>query len=239
MANYTQGPTLSRAALIAAIAYILMMASPFAEFMVYQKLVVPGNAALTAKNILANQTLFNVGIFAYLVNFIGDILAAWALYILLRPVNANLSLLTAWTRLIYTVISLAALLNLLTVAELLHTPDYLKVFDVEKLQAQAMLSLNEFRNGWSFAFIFFGIHLILLGYLAFISKYIPKLIGIFLIVAGLGWLADNLQPFLYPHFNVNVGMIAGFGELIFLFWLLIMGWRIKDIPFTPATSTTP
>jgi hypothetical protein len=131
--------------------------------------------------------------------------------------------------LVYTAISLAALLHLLTVTQLLHAPAYLKVFDTEKLQAQAMLSLDAFRSGWTFAFIFFGLHLILLGYLAFISGYIPKLIGVFLIIAGLGWLADNLQPLLYPHIDVKVGIIAGFGELIFLFWLLIKGTRLKEI----------
>src|SRR5438105_2602424 len=93
-------------AFIAGLGILLMAASPFAEFMVYQKLVVPENAAQTAKNILAHQALFRAGILSYLFNFICDIVVAWALYGLLKPVNQSLSLLTAWFQLVYAAISL-------------------------------------------------------------------------------------------------------------------------------------
>jgi hypothetical protein len=222
--------SLGSAALVAGIAYLIMMASPLTEFLVYNKLVISQEAAQTVQNILTHQALFNIGIFGYLVNFMGDILSAWALYILLKPVNANLSLLAAWVKLVYAVISLVSVLNLLNVVELLQRPDYLKVFGPEQLRAQAMLSLKSFRNGWSFAFIFFGIHLLLVGYLAFRSGYIPRVIGIFIAIAGFGWLVDNVQPYLYPRYEVNIGMFTGLGELIFMFWLLIKGTRIKDIP---------
>jgi len=214
---------------MAGIAYLIMIASPLTEALVYNKLVDSRDVAQTARNILTHQALFNIGIFGYLINFMGDILSAWALYILLKPVNANLSLLTAWVKLVYAVISLVAVLNLLNVVDLLQRPDYLQVFEPEQLRAQAMLSLKAFRNGWSFAFIFFGIHLLLVGYLAFRSGYIPRLIGIFISIAGFGWLADNVQPYLYPQHEVNIGMFTGLGELIFMFWLLIKGGRIRDV----------
>jgi hypothetical protein len=230
MTNNSNSMPLRRAALIAGIGYLLMMATPFAEFFVFPKLVVPGNIEETAKNIIANVALFRLAIVGYLVNFIGDILALWALYILLKPVNENLSLLTAWFRLIYTIVSLAALLNLVTVLKLASTTDSTAIFRGDQLYAQIAMSLSAFRTGWSFAYIFFGIHLWLLGYLIFQSKYIPRIIGVLVALAGTGWLLDNIQPYLFPGITINFAITAtaGLGELVFMFWLLIMGTRIKE-----------
>lgn len=229
MANQSINISLGRAALIAGLAYILMMGTPFAEFLVFQKLVITGNIAETTKNISTHQGLFISGLFCYLINFIGDLLATWALYILLKPVSENLSLLTAWFRLAYTIISVAALLNLVTVLRLVIDPDYTTVFDPNQLHAQVLLYLNSFRSGWAFGFFFFDIHLILLGYLTFKSGYIPKIIGILLIIDGFGWMIDNLRPYLFPNANLSFIAITFFGELVLMFWLLFKGSRIKDI----------
>jgi hypothetical protein len=158
------------------------------------------------------------------------------LYILLYPVNKRLSLLTAWFRLVYTIISLAALLNLVTILGLIHPANNPALFKPDQLYSQIGLLLGAFRNGWSFAYIFFGIHLLLLGYLAFKSKYIPKIIGILLIIAGAGWLFDNIRPYLFPGLNLNftIIMFMGLGELVFLFWLLIWGSRLKEPLSFPA-----
>jgi hypothetical protein len=230
MTNNSNNMPLRRAALIAGIGYLLMMATPFAEFFVFPKLVIPGNLEETAKNIIANVALFRLAIVGYLVNFIGDILALWALYILLKPVNENLSLLTAWFRLIYTIVSLAALLNLVTVLKLASTTDSTAILRGDQLYAQIAMSLSAFRTSWSFAYIFFGIHLWLLGYLIFQSKYIPRIIGVLVALAGTGWLLDNIQPYLFPGITINFAITAtaGLGELVFMFWLLIMGTRIKE-----------
>ena len=221
--------SLRNAALIAGIAYLMMSTTPFAEFYAYPKLVISGKPAETIKNMLANMPLFRHCILSYLVNFLGDILAAWALYVLLKPVNESLSLLTAWMRLIYTAISLAALLNFVAVFRLLNS-DYASVYTNEQLNSHVEYSLMAFRNGWAFAYIFFGLYLILLGYLIFKSGYIPKIVGIVVAIAGIGWLIDNIRPYLFPGLQINFTIIAitGFGELILMFWLLIMGWRIKE-----------
>ena len=186
------------------------------------------------QNILAHQTLFTAGILSYLFNFTCDIVIAWALYGLLKPVNEALSLLTAWFRLVYSVISLVALINLVTVLRLLDNTDYIKVFGSDQLHTQAWLTIHAFRDGWSPGFFFFAIHLVLLGYLVFRSGYIPRVMGVFLIIAGLGYLINTLQPFLSPKVNIDYITIAFFGEVIFTFWLLIKGWRIKD----PNQETT-
>jgi hypothetical protein len=229
MMKRTNKTSLSTVALIAGIGLLIMViAAPFAELYVYPKLVVPGNAAETAQNILANKSLFTAAIFGYLITFICDVLVAWALYIFLKPVNENLSLLTAWFRLVYTVIALVALLNLVTVLRLLNTPDALSAFQPDQLYAQIMLSFNAFRSNWYFGLLFFGVHLGLLGYLVFRSNYIPRILGVLLIVAGLGYLLNALKPILFPNINIDFATYAFYGELIFMLWLLIKGPRIKE-----------
>jgi Domain of unknown function (DUF4386) len=227
MTNRASEISLGKFALIAGISMIFMGTTPYSEFYVYNKLVIPGNSAETARNILAHEKLFISGIFGYLINFIADVVAAWAFYGLLKPVNGMLSLLTAWFRIVYTIISLAALLNLLAALRLLDNAEYLAVFGADQLHSQVMLFLHAFRDGWSFAYYFFGIHLILLGYLIFRSTYIPRLIGILLILDGAGWIIFTLKPVLFPNINLDFIGITFFGELVLLFWLLIRGRRIN------------
>lgn len=227
--NSTNKTSLSAAALIAGIGLLIMViAAPFSELFVYPKLIVPDNATETIQNIIANKPLFISGIFGYLLTFICDLVVAWALYLFLKPVNENLSLLTAWFRLVYTVIALAALLNLVTVLQLLNTSNTLTGFQPDQLHAQVMLSLDAFRNQWHFGLLFFGVHLGLLGYLVLRAKYIPGILGIFLIIAGLGYLLTTLKPFLFPSINVDFAEYTFYGELIFMLWLLIRGSRIKE-----------
>src|SRR5215216_1229539 len=214
--------TLRTAALIAGIGLLIMVvAAPFAELFAFPKLVVAGNAAETTQNILANQTLFTAAIFGYLITFLCDLVVAWALYVLLQPVNQELSLLTAWFRLVYTVIALEALLNLVTILRLLNTENPLTDF-------QVMLSLSAFRTHWYFGLLFFGIHLVLLGYLVLKSNYIPRILGILLMIAGLGYLLSNLKPFLFPNVNLDFAEYTFYGELIFMLWLLLRGARIQE-----------
>jgi len=227
--NATNKTSLGQAALIAGLGLLIMaIAAPFAELYVYPQLVVRGNAAETVQNILANQTLFRSAIVGYLIAFLCDVVVAWALYVLLRPVNENLSLLTAWFRLVYTVIALVALLNLVTVSGLLSASTSLAGSQLEPLQAQVMLLLTTFRSHWYFGLLFFGIHLGLLGYLVIKSNYIPKILGVLLIVAGLGYLLSNLKPFLSLNINLSFAEYTFYGELIFMLWLIIKGSRIKQ-----------
>jgi len=220
---------LRTAALIAGIGLLLMViAAPFAELYVLPKLVIPENAPETAKNIIANKPLFTSAIFGYLITFICDLVVAWALYVLLKPVDENLSLLTALFRWVYTVIALIALLNLVTVLRLLDTSATLTIFQADQLPDQVMLSINTFRSQWYFGLLFFGIHLGLLGYLVLRSEYIPRILGVLLIIAGLGYLLTNLKPFLFPSVNVDFAEYTFYGELIFMLWLLIKGPRIKE-----------
>jgi hypothetical protein len=227
--NTTNKTSLGKAALIAGLGLLIMaIAAPFAELYAYPQLVTPKNAAETVQNILANKTLFTSAIVGYMIAFLCDVLVAWALYLLLKPVDEDLSLLTAWFRLVYTVIALVALLNLVTVSGLLSASNSLAASQSDQLYAQVMLLLTTFRSHWYFGLLFFGIHLGLLGYLVFRSNYIPKILGVLLIIAGLGYLLSNLRPFLFPDIHLAFAEYTFYGELIFILWLLIKGPRIKE-----------
>lgn len=230
MSATTQQTSLASAALVAGLVILIMaIIAPFAELYVFHKLVVPDSAAETATNILAHQSLFISAIFAYLLTFIGDVVVAWALYVLLKPVHESLSLLTAWFRLVFAVIALVSLLHLVSVLRLLTTPDYASLFEPRQLNAQVMLLLNQFRYGFHFGIIFFSIHLLSLSFLVFRSGYIPRMMGVLLALTGLGYLINALQPILFPNLNVSFITITFFGELIFMVWLLIRGTRIKKL----------
>jgi uncharacterized protein DUF4386 len=225
--NYGEGLTLRQAALIAGFGYLLMPVT-LAEFYINPKLLIPGNIEQTAQNIVAHGRLFAAAILCYLITLVLDVVIAWALYILLVPVNRSVSLLTAWFRLVYTVIALFSLLNLTTVYRLLHTADYLAAFGPGPLHAQVMLLLNSYRYDWSMSLVIFGIHLGLLGCLIYRSGYIPKIIGILLVIDGLGWVITPLRPYLYPNAHLGFFFPMSFVELILPLWLVIRGWKIQE-----------
>jgi hypothetical protein len=225
--NHGEGLTLRQAALIAGFFYLLGPVT-YAEFSIYPKLVIPGNIEQTVENISAHHGLFAAAILCYLVEFIEDIVIAWALYFLLLPVNRAVSLLTAWFRLMYTAIAFFGVLKLVSVFHLVTAPDYQAAFGVGPLHAQVKLLLGTFRDDWSIGLVLFGIHLILLGYLIYRSLYIPKWIGILLVVDGLGWVIDSLQPYLYPNAQLKFLFLTFFGEIFLMLWLLIRGWKIRE-----------
>ena len=221
-----------QAALIAGFGLLIMtIFYVFADFFVFQKLIVPGDAATTANNIIASEMLFRTGIGCILIVLICDVVVAWALYIILKQVNKNLSLLTAWLRLVYAVMLGIAILNFVVVLILLSGADYLAVFETDQLHAQVLLFLNAFYDVWALGLIVFGFHLAALGYLAFKSDYIPKILGILLMAAGLGYLIDYFGSLLFPNSDVAISMVLGWGELIFMFWLLFKGGKMptKDV----------
>jgi Domain of unknown function (DUF4386) len=110
----------------------------------------------------------------------------------------------------------------------LTTPEYAATYGSGLLHAEVNFPLHTFRYDFSLALVIFGILLILAGYLIYRSRCIPWWIGILLVVNGSGWIVNRLQPYLYPHANLGLVFITFFGELIFVLWLLIPGWRIQE-----------
>jgi hypothetical protein len=223
------------AALVAGLGLLLMaILSPFAFLNTYQNIMVAGDAKATADNISAAGSLFNIGIFIFLVVAILDIVVAWALYVLFKPVNKSLSLLAGWFRLAYAPIFALALNQLFNASQLLSGAEYLKAFGTDQLDAQAMLSVNAFKNSWDIGLVIFGLHLLVLGYLAFKSGFIPKWLGILLVVAGFGYIADSFGKFLLPNYNITLAQFTFVGEALLILWLL---WRgIKGFENAPKKT---
>jgi hypothetical protein len=207
----------------------MVLIAPFAEFYVRRRLVVPGDGGATATNITAHETLFRLGIVAFLVVIILDVVVAWGLYVLLEPVSRSVSVLMSWARLVFAVIFGVAVVDLLNAVNLVTAGTSPAALEPAQLNAQMMASLDAFSTGWAVALVFFGIHLSLIGYLALKSGYMPKLVGILLVVAGLGYAADSFILFLVPEYVATAAMFTFVGELVLALWLVI---RARKVPNT-------
>lgn len=190
------------------------------------KIIVFGNIAATAQNIMTSLWQFRIGFMIDLFSAVLFLLVAWVLYILLKPVNKNLALLFLLLNLVGVVMECVSDLFLIASPLLLGSADYLKVFSTNQLQALAMLSLYLYKNGFMIAQIFFSAWLFPLGYLIFKSGFLPKILGIIFMIHCFTWLITSLQFFLFPSFTAityisyPLGFIAEFGLTL---WLLIKG----------------
>ena len=206
---------------------IYMVLSIFADVGVRSKLIVLGDAATTAENIIASAWQFRIGFVVDLVGALLFLLTAWALYVLLKPVNKNIALLFLLLNLGGVAVWCFSDLFLIASQLLLNGADYLKVFQTYQLQALAMASLYIYKNGFSgIAQIFFSAWLLPLGYLVYKSGFLPKILGIVLIVECFAWFLYPIQFFFFPgnvvltYLSSAVGFI---GEFSLMLWLLIMG----------------
>ena len=195
------------------------------------KLIVFGDAAATAQNIMASEWQFRIGIVGDLVSAVFFLLAAWALYALLKSVNKDLALLFLLLNLGGSAVYSINLLNQFAAVLLLSGADYLKVFQADQLQALAMFFLNLHHNGYWIAQIFFGAWLFPLGYLVFKSGFLPRILGVVMMIHFVGWLMTFLQFFLFPGFGAityvtyPLGLIS---ELGLTLWLLIKGVDVEQ-----------
>ena len=229
MKNHMKNISQRKAAIVAGVGLLIMtIFAIFANFFVLESFIVPGDATITANNIMANEGLFRMGICSLVIVAILDVVVAWALYVLVKPVNKSLSLLAAWFRLVYATILGIALHHLFSVLLLLGGADYLTVFETDQLHAKVMLSLSAFSDVWAIGTVFFGLHLALLGYLVFKSGYIPRILGGLLIIAGFGYLIDSFVVFLLPNYEAPIAMVTFIGELIFMFWILFKGVKVQQ-----------
>jgi Domain of unknown function (DUF4386) len=180
---------------IAGVLFLLsMVAGAFGEAYVPYRIVVPGDAAATAKNIIAFDSLFRMGFAGYLVEAVCDISLSLIFFVLLRPVHKNLALLAAFFGLISTALFGVAELFYFAASIILGGAPYLKTFSPDQLNTLAMLSLKVYGYGGGLFMVFYGIAAVLRGYLIFRSGYLPKALGVLLALAGLGFDALHQQP---------------------------------------------
>jgi hypothetical protein len=218
--------SLNQAALIAGLGLLIMaLTVPFAEFNILPQLI-SNQPAETAENIINNRLLFTTSIFLHFTTLICDIIVAWALYLFFKPVWKSVSLLAAWFRLIYTAMYLIALANL---TKVLTVIDASKEMDKAVLGERIHFYLDAYQTEWALGLVIFGFGLLLLGFLAFRAAYVPKIFGMLLCVAGVGYLTFTLGSFFSPYTNLDFLFLTFFGESIFMIWLLVKGRKVVKI----------
>ena len=216
-----------RSALVAGTALlVLAVLSAAANFGVIQRLVIPGDATRTARDILASAGLFRLGIAALAVVVILDIVVARALLTFFGPVHQGLARLAAWLRISYAVIFAVAISQLTGVLSLLSNVRYLTTFSAGQRRTEALTKIGDFQDIWHVSLILFGLHLILIGYLAVKSGYVPRVLGVLLVIAGAGYLVGSSSALLVPGNSVNVAAFTFIGEALFMLWLLAKGRNV-------------
>jgi hypothetical protein len=218
--------SINKTARMAGFLYLIYMVTHIISDVWRDSFIVLRDAAATASNIIAHEGLFTITVVGDLLAAALFFLAAWALYVLLKPVNKNLALLFLLLNLAGVVTQFMSAINLFAALLLMNGPDYLNVFQVDQLQSLAMFFLDLREKGFTVAQLFYGAWLFPLGYLVFKSGFLPKILGLVLMVHCFTWLSTFFQSFLFPGFvaityvSWPLGFIAEFGLTL---WLLIMG----------------
>jgi hypothetical protein len=219
-------------AVIAGISLIIMgIAAAFSYGYVHHSLVVSADAVITLQNIEAALPLFQFGILGWVVIILSDILVSWAFYLFLKPIHRDLSLLAGWLRLVYTGILAMAVSHLVISSNQVRQQTSGEF--TELAPSDIMTSVLAFDSIWSLGLIVFGVHLILVGSIAWKSKHIPKVISILLVIAGGSYTLTHVLHGFVPQLDKATSLIEmvliipmTIGELAFGIWLLLKGRKI-------------
>ncbi|MFW6263535.1 MAG: DUF4386 domain-containing protein [Thermotogota bacterium] len=221
--------TIQKTARIAGLLYIIyIIIHVFADIIGRSSIIVYGDATTTAQNIITSGWQFQIGVMTDLIAAALFLLVAWALYKLLKPVDKNIALLFLLLNLCGVVIQCFSDLFLIATQLILSDPDYLNGFELNQIHALAMFFLHLYKNSFMVAQLFYGAWLFPLGYLVFKSVFLPKTLGVLLMVHCVFWLMTFFQFFLFPDFTAIIfvsyplGFIAEFG---LGFWLIFKGLR--------------
>lgn len=219
---------------LAGLLYVLVaLMTPFVLLYVPGQLEVPGDASATVAKIAANQDLFIAAIVVGLVSQVLFVLVVLALYRLLRGVDAQLAGLMAAFILLQVPLAFLSMSHEVATLQFIRGGPFLDVFDAPQRDALAMLMVNVDRQGVLVSQIFWGLWLLPLGVLVVRSGFLPRLLGVWLILNGLAYVALSGIGLVAPAhqaatFNWSVPFM--FGELALALWLLIMGIRLKSPP---------
>ena len=212
---------------MAGVSYLLgSLTSVLGQMVVLGMLVVPGSATATAANILSHESLFRLGFVSSLMTVPFHLVWAVLFRDLFRPVNRSVSLLAGFVMLVAC--TMWALSSLLYLAPLLVLQGKisLSAFAPEELQALTLMLLKLNAQAYDIGLVFFALWCVLIGYLIFRSTFLPRIIGVLEVLAGLGYLTLLWQPlahYLYPY---NLAL-AGPGEISLLLWLLVKGVNVR------------
>ena len=210
----------------------------FGNYVLLEPLIVPRNAADTARNILAHQTQFRVALICFITYGIGGIVLLTALYVIFAPVNRGLALAGALFRLVFTMLWLIAPLNSLAALRLLGDASYLKVFEPDRLQALARVQIASSFDDYYVGLPFFGLAATVCAWLWLKSNYIPKGLAIFGVISSAWCVFCAFVYLIFPTFNKIVNDYVfdspmALFELVVSVWLLFKGLRPSTIATIP------
>jgi hypothetical protein len=218
-ASETTHQPIRRAGLTAGIALLaIAVVAGLANFGVLENLVTEGDAERTVRDMREAEGLFRYGVTGFLLAALLDVVVAWPLLVYFKPVNEGVATLAAWCRAVYGGVFIVA------IAQLAAVPSLLGATGV--LPAEVLSKINAFDDIWKAGLSLFALHLALLGYLAYKSRYVPRWVGVLLVIAGLGYLVDSLGVLLVPGYSLDVAMFTFVGEPVLMIWLLVKGWNV-------------
>jgi Domain of unknown function (DUF4386) len=214
--------------------YLLYFLTAFIGGFLAKGIVVPGDAAATAGNILAHEALYRSGFAVSLIANVIYIAMTALFYRLFAPVNRSMSLLAAFFSLVGCTIQISGSVLQLAPLVILGDSQLLSTFNMEQLQAAAQLSVQLYSQVFRIALVLFAFYDLLLGYLIFRSTFLPRVLGVLMMLAGVGWLTFVWPPLSTPlsSYVLPFGALA---EILLMLWLLVKG---VDVPAWQEKANT-
>src|SRR5262245_4119059 len=236
--NASERPPLFYARVVGSIYLIAMVLSMFTQVYVPGQIIVSGDAAATARNLVASGGLFRAGIVVDILIFMSDVVIAWAFYELLKPVDDALARLGAFLRVADAAILGAVTLNGLVSVRLLGGADYLQAIEPQQLQGLARLFMGLRGTGLHIGFVFLGAGSTVFAYLLFKSRYVPRMLAAWGIFASPLLALGSLATLFSPWFAANLSMASMvpmfFYEVPLGLWFLLKGVNVRG---TYSTAT--
>lgn len=211
---------------------IVVLTGIFSLAYVPSKLIVWNDPVQTYQNIVTSELLFRLGILSNFICYTAFLVLPLVLYKLLREVNENHAKLMIILVIVSVSISFINIQHKLAVLTLIGKAENLKIFSLSQLQSQVMFYIDNYHNGMIINQIFWGLWLFPFGYLVYCSGFLPKLLGIFLILGCFGYLINVVGEIVIPNYSKSVisnyiTLPASIGEIGTCLWLLIMGIKEK------------
>ena len=207
---------------------ISLVGGAFGEFYVPTKLIATGNPAATVNNILTHETLFRFGFAGYLAEALCDVMLAWVLYVLLRPVHRNLALLSAFLGLVSTALFAVCEMFFFSGPILLGKTSYMQSFSPEQVNSLIYFCIRIYGYGAGLFMVFYGSASLIRGYLIYRSGYLPRFLGVLLGIAGVAFIIKNLTLVLAPAYSSDFLLApAPLAILVFTPWFLVKGVDIE------------
>ena len=232
-------PTDKAARIAGALYLALAITAPFHLIYIPRALIVTGNATATANNILAHETLFRFGIVADLMTSVIFICLVMALYRLFSSVNKTIASLMVALVLVSAAVGFVNVLNYIAALTLFRGADFLAVLEKPQRDALAMLFLRLDGQGNVINEIFWGLWLLPFGLLVMRSRFLPRILGVWLIINGFAYLIMSFTGLVLPQYEdmvSNIAFPALLGEMAFMLWVLIKGAKLDSAALSPAAG---